>query len=165
MSLDLLIKKGQIQSGETITVIVIVSILLLIGLVFLGSFQSESQEADISVERELDEISRSIRLSQMAEFSCPERIARNMDNCVDVHKALAFKSLAQESDYRDFLLDKFGAVNISLSMVYPDNKSIELYSFEPEVISRQVTTFVPIVVYNFTDNSKGFGLLEVNILR
>lgn len=163
--MDLLAKKGQVQSGETITVLIIVSILLLIGLVFLSSFRGESISADISVEREIDDVSRSIRYSQMSEFSCPERVSRGIDNCVDVDKVLAFMNEADNESNRDFLLDKFGSVRISLTNVYPRNNSFEIYSFEPDSISSEITTFVPVVVYNFSDESKGFGFLEVNILR
>lgn len=163
--MDLLNNKGQVQSGETITVIVIISILLFIGIVFLNAFRGESVETDISIERELDDISRSIRFSQISELSCPERISRTLDNCIDIHKAKAFKGVSNNSEYADFFLDKFGAVNLSLSMVYPSNESIELYSFEPEVITSEVSTFVPVIVYNFTEDTKKFGLLEVKILR
>ncbi len=157
-------KKAQIQSGESITVVIIVMILIIIGLVYLSNFRTTQTQSLLEDESDLDILSTSLRISNMEEFTCTSEVATIGYKCFDYFKVKAFKNLQDDPYY----IRRMGNVNLTL-IIYDDlnttlqiNESINFFDNLQE--NRRIErTFYPINVYHPVDKKTYFAILEVSV--
>ena len=157
-------KKGQVQSGESITVVIIVMILLIIGLVYLSNFRDAQSRDLLEDEQELDLLSTNLRVVNMEEFRCTTDVSTFSDKCFDLLKVQAFNQTLKDHQYYRQRIDR---ANLTL-VIYDDlnttlnKKRINFYDNLDENVTTQ-STFYPINVFDPLTGSKNFAVLEVMV--
>ena len=104
--------KAQIQSGESIAVIIIVAIIMIIGLFFLSVFRSDTDQIAFEREQELSGMSKTIMLINMQELACPQNRVTRGEKCIDLFKINALDVVVDAN--RQYFLSRFGDVNLTL---------------------------------------------------
>ena len=159
-------KKAQIQSGESITVMIIVVILLVLGLVFFGAFQSDAAETRRDRELQSRAMSLAITAADMDEFKCTSDITRT-ENCLDYYKLIAFNQTYL--DNFEFYFEKLGNVDIKIHFIsekrYPFNESLLVYRYTGEATRVSIPTQVPVIVYEPVTRRNIFSVMEIRVLR
>ena len=157
-------KKGQVQSGESITVVIIVMILLIIGLVYLSNFRDAQSRDLLEDEEELDLLATSLRVVNMEEFRCTSEVSTFSDKCFDRLKVLGFKNTLEDEEY---YRQRIGRANLTL-VIYDDlnttlkKESLNFYDNLERNVTTQ-STFYPINVFDPLTGSKHFAVLEVMV--
>ena len=108
-------KKGQIEIGETLLVLLIIIFLIVMGLFVYYSYFSRSLS---SLGSERTDVENLILLHVFE--SLPETKCEN-DDCVDVVKLFALKELIK--DNRAYYASKFKNKKIIVEFVYPELRS------------------------------------------
>lgn len=156
-------KKAQIQSMESIVVLIIVTIMLVIGIIFFSNFQGQDSERMLDQERELNAVSVALQMINLEELRCSTATIRT-ERCVDKLKLNAFVGISN-SNY-DFYFDKFGNTNISIQLIHPklEEEKIHIYSYTGNFTSASIHTFIPLTVFDPINNVRHFAIMEVRAL-
>ena len=156
--------KAQIQSGESIAVIIIVAILIILGLFFLSVFRSDTGQVTLEREQQLSGMSRTIMIVNMQELACPQNRITRGEKCIDLLKINALENVIV--DERQYFLSRFGDVNLTIRYIdLINNKWVNktFYTQTPNNITSTATSFIPVTIYNASTDLKHFGILEVNV--
>ncbi|MBI3027315.1 hypothetical protein HYY70_04315 [Candidatus Woesearchaeota archaeon] len=154
-------KKSQIQIGETIAVLFVFFILVTIGFIFYAKVIKGN------IELEKDELSqlRSVGVAQrvmfMPEVQCSEDNVI-IDNCIDILKLEAAKSLISEKELYYYDLLEFS--DIKILQIYPEEAEWEIYSRKIDNFRNKFLTNVPISLYNPATRKHSFGVLAIETL-
>ncbi len=157
-----LLRKSQVQMGETISVVIIIVILIVLGLVFYFSLSGSGVEREREEVQELDSISTAIFVSRMEEIKC-SRAGATTYACIDMYKAKAFHNASSSGMPREIYTSLIGYANVTLNMHYSTQKNITIYSHEPSNISGSVTAYMPVMVSDPVNNTQHFAYLEVEV--
>ncbi len=160
-------RKGQVQMGETITVVLIIMFLLALSLMFYGKVKGSSIKEAGKRASEVEFISLAKLVLSLPELSCST--AQVIDEgCVDLYKAeILSEKISEAFNSEDkmnsfvfnYYLDLFGNSKIELKEVYPEQRNITLYNATlDEYTSRQVER-IPVVVYDPKDDRNTLGVL------
>jgi len=117
-------KKGQLEIGITMMVILVFIILLFISLIFYFRFTQESIK---SSSEEILDVEYSVLLNTIMnapEFKCS---VKGIDKeCLDAVKLVAFKKLLENEEAKNYYSNVFGAINrLSVDVVYPEDEDYE----------------------------------------
>ena len=155
-------KKAQIQSGETITVMIIVMIMLIIGLVFYSSFQGSGREEERIRENQINAMSTAMKTVNMDEIKCTELTSR-IDRCVDLYRLNASKEIIQQN--YEYYFSFFSNTNVTIHFVSEEKEPINIYSYTGEFSSQTIPTYLPIIIKDPVRNKNIFGYIEVTTFR
>ena len=139
-------KKGQIQLGESIFVVIIIIVLIVFGLVFYSQAQKESTSQDKSQFQDLSSISLTQYTTSLSEVECSSQEVQS-STCFDTTKLTAFILLydnTQGESAKEFYFSQLGNAIVYINETYPvyDNAPQRywlLYSNYP-VLSSPVLT-------------------------
>ncbi len=158
-----ILKKAQIQMGETIAVLVIIVILIVLGLVFYFTFTGGDVEEERAKVEDLDSISKTIFVSRMVELRC-SGAGEVSYACVDKYRAQAFHIVVQgDVEARALYRSLIGYANITLNMQYSEQENITIYSYEPGKISSASIARMPVLVSDPVTEKNHFAFLEVTV--
>ena len=156
-----MIRKAQIQIGETVAVLFVFFILVIIGIIFYvkiirGNIESEIQEAS-----QLSSIGIAQRVMFLPELQCSnDNVIK--ENCIDILKLNNAENLMSGNEV--YYYDLFEFSNIIVSEIKPDGTSGEpsnIYLRTLDKFKNKFVTNVPISLYNPTTKRNSFGLLTI----
>jgi hypothetical protein len=154
--------KAQLQTMESIAVLVVFFFLIAIGLRFYGQTQVKEYERIRSEFESLDSIKVTNKLMSMPELICTRMNIQDVA-CFDYYKAKAWESLGDRmiGQYLNF----FGESTLTIEFLYPasNEPSITLYNNTP-VLNQNLrynkrTSYVPITVYK--ERIHYFAILKI----
>jgi len=110
-------KKGQLEIGITMMVILVFLLLLIISLIVYFKFSySEIRETnDIILEEKFSTLVNAI--TSMPEIKCSVKNAEK--ECLDAKKLVAFKHALDDNEMREYYIEEFGVKGIKIEIVYP----------------------------------------------
>jgi len=157
-------KRGQIQMFETIGILVVFFFLIVIGMTAYMRFQESSfnkEKLDLDSKRSLAVSQRALFLP---ELDCSFFLVQT-PNCFDRMKLSQVRELIGSSnDAKQFYFQLFGNTKMTVQEVYPNQLAQELvYDNPPEEIRGKKAVQSPVLLYNVTDKSYAFGILEVTV--
>lgn len=148
--------KAQVQSGETIVVVIIVMILIVIGIIYASNFQTRSFEQTLEEERRQRAQVSIDRLMKATELICIDRT----NDCFDKYKIETFSDILQSDDEaREFYRNLY--TNIEVSIYYPlQDETFLLFNFS-QGGQNIIPTFVPIIVRDDFKQTNTFAIMNV----
>ncbi|MBN2142908.1 hypothetical protein JW711_06285 [Candidatus Woesearchaeota archaeon] len=161
-------RRAQMQSSETIFVVVIIIMIVILGLVFYSKAHEGSVKQDIREQRVLRMISLAHALSNWPELECSTLDARDFD-CIDRMKLKVLSDFISESRsesgyafnyYSDLL--KRSSISVTEIYSYKDKESWVLYNNSIPGATRE-SVFIPVNVYDPSDQTFSFALLELAV--
>jgi uncharacterized protein (UPF0333 family) len=160
-------KKAQIQSGETIIVIIILTIIIVFGLYFMSNYQSDGIEQTRRDEAELSSLAVASQLGNLPELRCTRRQTA-LERCIDIYKAKAFKEYLAKHENAAFKLQRFGNTNVTITIINPkleneDDNKINIMTPNNEQTNSRLPIFIPIILNNPVTNTNHFAILEVTM--
>ena len=114
-------KRGQIQLGESIFVVIFIIIIIVLALSFYSRAETDNIVNKAGDFTELSTIEKAQAIANMKELSC-STFGVNELSCMDKDKILAFSSLTQGhwELAGEFYYEKFGFVTIKVKQLYPE---------------------------------------------
>lgn len=161
-------RKGQMQMGETIAVIIVVIFLIVLGLVFYSKIKAQSLQEKKVVFEELDVV----KLSQLS-YSLPEiqcSFAEVSEHgCIDLLKfnylaEMINNSYTSSSDKTAYFYyrELFGTSRISLQIINNTGFASEKELYETNRSwTIKNTVYMPTNIYNPITQKNSFGVLVV----
>ena len=155
------LKKSQIKMGETIAILVIFFFLLVFGFSFYVRMQKQSFKRLEQKQLDLKAVQIAQKASFFPELQCSFKNVMQ-DNCFDLLKMEAFNSTMGNEDIKADYYDDFEYSDIRATKIYPPPiKTYPLYENSLAGSSINLSTRVPISLYNATSKQYYFGMLEV----
>jgi hypothetical protein len=157
-------KLAQMQTMESIAVLVVFFFLIALGLRFYGQTQIQAFEELRAEFETLDSIKITNKLMSMPEMTCTRMNVQDVA-CFDYYKAKAWEKLGDR--VIGLYLVEFGESTLTVEFLYPDSAAslppIVIYNNTPTITSSQPysrrTSFVPITVYK--DRTYYFAILRI----
>ncbi len=145
---------GQIESGEMIMVVLIVTVLLFFGLFAYAQFQQDSVQQE---ERELEELNV-LRTAQSAaslrDIACAYAEERDTA-CIDRVRI----AIVNETRYSPpYFEERFGRSRLTVHQVYPRNATWTVYNGTLDDDATAVQ--IPVEIRDPLTRRTGFGYLE-----
>jgi hypothetical protein len=160
-----ILKKAQIEMGESIAIIFIFLILIAFGLIFYMNITKGTQAVKKEETAQLQTIETIQKISFLPELQCSGNSIIKQ-NCMDIFKLEAAETIIQENQIHYF--DLFGNSIISINEIYPISRNWTLYNNSLEELLLQnraelKTTYKPILLYDPIDKLYHFGMLTIGI--
>lgn len=117
-------RKGQLEIGVNIMVLLVVVILLIIALIayFRFNYSSIKETRQEILDEKFSTLVNS--LNNLPEIKCST--AGSERECLDAKKLIAFGKILKIRDIRDEYLDEFGVLGLEVKVVYPSlNVAVE----------------------------------------
>lgn len=153
-------KKAQIEMGETIAVIIIVTIMIFFGLAFYTKIKTLDLKDQTDKFNQFDAVKLANIVSNMPEILCSKQQVIDI-NCVDKYKLLALnQSIADDEAffyYRSILQNS----RISVEQLYPDKINYSLYENNMTANQSIETISIPVNIYDPITRKNAFGVLKV----
>lgn len=158
-----ILKKGQVQNGETIAVVIIIIILIIVGLLF-GFNRTVNDVEKRSNEQEYQNTIRvSLKARSLLEIGCSEFESVSF-TCVDEYKIDALSNIIQNDIDGAYLhyFELFKGSEIQVKILYPNPRDIVLYNITDNENTTRYSTSKPVLVWNPVTKEKSFGVMEVS---
>lgn len=168
-------RKGQLQIGESIAVLLVFFMFLVFGLIFFAKFQqSDIVERSEKVSETLA-VAISQKISTMPELRCSEEKSLEV-NCFDLQNIIIFSEVLpgfmeeNKAHTKEYFWDSYQYSSIQLILLNHFDKTYAepyiLYSDVPNFTRfDQKVTLMPIIVRNVSvTNPRGeyyFGILNI----
>jgi hypothetical protein len=159
-------RKAQIQNAETIIVIVIVTMMVIIGLVFVVKNKKNNIELQSDDFAEQKAMEVAIVASNFNELRCSEYSAM-IKTCYDYQRLLAFSNVLEKNkqnsyEYYYYLLGNSKIdVQIITGNLPPNKQNISLYNYNNSANKSSFPVFIPITVQNSMTKESYFAVIEV----
>ena len=153
-------KRGQVQMGESVAILFVFFTLLVFGFIFYVRIIGSSAESEVEEQIQLKAVAVAQKASFLPELQCSQENVR-VENCIDIYKLTHFDDLILKNKL--YYYDVFGFSKISVQRKFPDPKVFPVYNSEPGLFKEKLSTFIPISLYNATDDNYGFGILVVEV--
>lgn len=152
-------RKGQLQIGESIMVIIILAILGIIGLVFYANFAKQEYEIKFNEYEELNALETAQLVTSLYELRCAKPGVTDL--CFDLHKVVAFSSL--KDNYVDYYYDIFRNSKVTLQIIYPTSRAEEFIIYSQDASNSQNVRRIdiPIPVHDGATDELLFGVLTI----
>jgi hypothetical protein len=159
-------KSGQIQMGESIAIIVIVTILLIIGIAFWNRMKGgDIKDVRTEVE-ELAVIDLAKVVTELPELRCSYTSVAAV-NCFDYYKLLAFSDAMFNITDQPTMTRMFNYYNqyfakskITVLMIYPTRQNITLYNNNLSSTSK-LQIKIPVIIRDDIHDRTSFGMVAV----
>ncbi|MFH1506302.1 MAG: hypothetical protein ABIE94_04945 [archaeon] len=156
-------QKAQIQMGESIAVIVIITIMIFFGLTFYSRVKYLEIEQDTEQFNQFDAVKLANAVSNMPELLCSQQKVIDI-NCVDKYKIIALQDSVGEGAgskaffyYRSLL----GNSRITVEQLYPKKRNYTVYDNNFTAAQDTKAILIPINIYDGINDTKAFGVLRV----
>ncbi len=154
-------KKAQIQIGESLLILFIFFILLIFGFVFYMNVIKSSSKAEMEENIQLKAIGIAQKASFLPELQCSNENVRR-ESCIDLLKLSAAADLLDESYL--YYYDVFEFSKIWVTQIFPEaGEELFLYNNPLTNWTNNITTFIPVSLFNETAGEYGFGILAVEV--
>lgn len=156
-------KKAQIQSAETIMVLIILSIIIIFGLIIASNYESDEIEQESSEREQLSALAIASQLGNLPELRCTVRQTA-LERCVDLYKAKSFSIYLQDNP--SYKIERFGNTNISIRIInpsYTEELIVVAEANNQELPTKSLVT-IPIILNNPITKLNHFALLEVTTI-
>lgn len=162
-------RKGQIQIGETIFIVIIVVLLLIFGMIFYAQAQKGEFIAQESEMNELDTIALSQITSSLSELQCSIQGVKPL-SCFDVNKLTAFVRVREKNPLltEEYYFSQLHNARIRVTQLYSSTTSSIPYewliynnTYYENTIFATAPVIMPVVLYNPVTDVRSFGLLEI----
>jgi hypothetical protein len=156
-------KKAQLQSGETVVVIIIVTIMIIVGLVFATRNKESSIEEEVETRNDLQAMSVALATSNLNEVRCSE-YGVMPNTCMDYHRIKAFNIVVSQNLHKskDYYYPVFGNSKIDIKILTAEpQENITLYDFNNSANKSSSPIFIPVIVRDSIHDINYFGILEV----
>lgn len=153
-------RKSQIQTFETMAVLLIFFILIGIGMIFYVRVYKSNLDITKYGYSQSKSVAIAQRAMSMPELQCSKnKVAA--DNCIDVLKLEAAINVISSNEISYYDLLEFGEVNVTLE--YPSSAAQKwvVYSRKIDKPSSSFLTFVPVSLYDPSTETYGYGVLSV----
>ena len=148
-------RKGQIQMGESIAVVIIVIILLVMGIVFWAQVNKEDVKTSQQEFDDASVVELAKTASELPELRCYKTETVVEVNCFDWYKILALnytlnnhevtpEAIELRKNAKDLYRAYFGASRITFSQVYPSEINITVYDYNTSSL-RTPRIYIPII--------------------
>ncbi len=160
--INMIQKKAQLKTGETIIVLIIFFILLAGGMVFYAKIQLYTGKQDMQKAQELDAIAVEQRIRHLAEIPCTIDATVVFD-CYDLSKIEALQETIVENElyYSSIIFKNSGVI---VTSVYPTSAEIVLYEYPYASESSGAQPFrTPVTLYDPVTDSYSFGYITIEV--
>jgi len=163
-----MVKKSQIQIGETIAVLFVFFILIAVGFIFYvriikGNLYIEKDELS-----QLNSIGIAQRVMFLPEIECSEDVVKEVHDCFDKLKLDATQSIMTLPPNQLYYYDMFEFSEIKISEIYPDKNNQynkwTLYSKTQKDFKNKFATNMPVSLYDPITRRREFGVLTIETL-
>ncbi|MBW2983151.1 hypothetical protein KY327_02510 [Candidatus Woesearchaeota archaeon] len=156
-----ILKRGQLQIGESIIVIVLILIILVIALVFSARMGAEKYKVQLQGFRQGDAIETAQTVTNLFELKCDKEGLKT--TCVDKHKALAFANLLEDNETaRAYYSQIFPESRIVIKQVYPPGQNMTIYEENASDDGQTSQPFlIPVSIHNASADTMAFGILQI----
>ncbi|MFA5797758.1 MAG: hypothetical protein WC916_07050 [Candidatus Woesearchaeota archaeon] len=157
-------KKGQLQMGETIAIVIIVVLIIIFSIVFWGKVKKGDIQQVGSEQAELSVVEVSKLLNEMPELNCYQSGVQEVE-CVDLYKILALNATMNNDTTKnmtfDYYRNYFRTSRITFKQIYPTNISFVIYDNNiSNSSSRQL--YMPVLIKDSVKNTYNFGVIIVD---
>lgn len=154
-------EKAQVKMFETVAVMLVFFFLLGFGLAFY--FMFAGMQDKIAADRifEARAMQAAQKISTIPELDCTLS-GRSDENCFDLLKLISFREHLEDEMIEQDYFEVFGYADISIKVIYPEEKEYSLYSklpVEDTVDSKFIQYYV--MVYHPIIKNFGFGILQI----
>lgn len=156
-----LLKKCQIQMGESIAVLFIFFILVVFGFAFYSNIMKGSAKSQNDENAQMNAITIAQRVSFLPELQCSKDNVI-IEGCLDLYKLNYIGTLLNESNV--YFYDMFMTSTITVVQeMPPDPKVWVFYNHTPKGYKTRLSSFIPVSLYNDTTKKFNFGILVVDV--
>lgn len=161
-------KQAQIKMMETISVLLVFLILITFVVIFYVNISRSSASSAGEDLSSLKAIEISQLIAYMPEFQCSSKNIVD-ENCFDILKMEAFEDFTKGTTQGAKALnttyyDLFEHSTIVVYEIYPSSsQSWVIYNSTPIRINREKMVFIPLVLYDASENINTFGMLNVTV--
>lgn len=155
-------RNAQLQIGESIMVIIIITILAVFLFNFYFRLATNDLQQQIGEIDELNVLETAQIASNLYELTCSK--AGVTDVCFDAHKTIAFAELRTEQPelVQDYYQELFGNSKISLITVYPEEHEYVLYWNNATNGSQtSIPVVIPVAIHNGSSDTNTFGIFRI----
>lgn len=160
-------KKAQIQNMESISVMIIIAILIILGIVF--GFSQKTTEIEIQQKEvnEIDATSIAITAAGLKEIKCSSTV-QSGNICLDYYRLKAMDSLMDPDTlevYR-YYFGLFKKSHITVNIISPNptpDSPIEMYSYDDPANYNTTSSYFPVIVYNPVTKINYFSIMEIQV--
>lgn len=156
-------KKAQIQSAETIMVLIVLSIIIIFGLIIASNYESGEIQQESKEREQLSALAIASQLGNLPELRCTVRQTA-IERCIDLYKAKSFSNYLQlDSSYK---IERFGNTNISIRIINPTytEEIIVIAVANNQDLQGKSLVTVPIILNDPITQLNHFALLEVTTI-
>jgi len=158
-------KKGQIQLGESIAVVVIVIILIFLGIIFWNKNNTSNIVELGSQSQELSVIDIANIVPELSEIKCTE-LSVNRVKCIDYYKLKALSAAINDTKNAttfEYYHDYFKNSKIIITQVYPSNTAfnITLYDAKLRNHTKSLLISLPVNIKNEVNKTVSYGFIVV----
>ena len=128
-------KKAQIQSGETIVVIIITSIMIIIGLVYATKSKTDRINEESENIKDINAMTIALTASNLNELKCSEYNTL-VKTCLDYYRILAFNETLGKNKQgsKEYYYSAFGNSKITINILeettsYTTKETITIYNY------------------------------------
>jgi len=155
-------RKAQIQSLETIAVLLVFFMILAFGLIFYANAQRRS----LLAEQDMENTHAAIQIAQLISFSPGLQCSNDNiveDDCFDILKLQGFSN--QHAQNQLFFYDIFKYSKISVEEVYPDSHTWDIYINQPPPAQDRgaESIEIPLLLKDASKSQYYFGVLHVKV--
>ena len=155
--------KGQIQTGELIMIVIVVTLMLVIGIALYGSFKMGALEEDIREKESLNAVELAQEAISMQELACSYSEGAS-SNCIDLYRLEVLteriKGANTNSKFYNYYRSKFGAARIEVSQVYPEERYWLIYNQSLNRASENQIR-LPVFIYDGLQKKNRFAVITV----
>ncbi len=151
-------RKGQMQMGESITILLVFFFLMMIAVIFYVKILKSNAIIQKEENVQLESISISEKALALPELSCSRQNIVT-ESCIDILKLTSASPLMLS--HQEHYFDILGFSNITVTQVYPSYQTYPLYSSPLETYNSKETTRTPISLFDPITNAKSFGILTI----
>lgn len=154
-------KRAQIQSGESIAVIIIVFIMIVVGIAFFYGNRTNEIQDQAERAKSLDAVAVALRVQALNEVKCI-RSSSTTNTCLDYERVKAMSEILSNEFGEEYAYyyNIFRDSRITIRTVYPEEEEIIMYDYNGNKNSSS-TVFMPISVLDPVTENSFLGVLEV----
>jgi len=156
-------RKAQMKMIESILVMVIFFFLLVFGIAFYAGFSSKSGDKRRGESTDIKLMQTAQRVHYMPELQCTKDGTEVVADCFDMIKADAFKTFAANNSRYSKL---YYNTMINITQLYPNNgiiTSTMIYNNSGLKNPNLEFFYLPITLYDATENSYSFGIATIGV--
>lgn len=158
-------KKAQLQMTESISVIIIITFIIVIGVVFYSKLKASDIQEIQQGQFALSAVQTAQRLSSLPELTCSTASVQD-SSCIDLYKAQALAGQMRDSSTYAFYTSYFGDAKITLEPIFPlspgFSSPITLYENNASnTLQSGLETHIPFAVLDPAAHTVYFAILHV----